>query len=209
MDFQLLLEKYRPLLSQYWLPITLALFGLMFLVYGLMVLLGGFSSSKDIVFEAGGEATESAKVKEIIVDVSGAVLKPGVYRLPFDARVQDALVAAGGLSEAADRGWVAKNLNLALKLKDGTKIYIPSSGESTTRSASSGQASTTGSTGGTGLININTASEGELDSLPGIGPITAQKIINARPFDSVEDLLNKKIVGSKVFEQIKEKITVY
>lgn len=205
MDFQLPLEKYRPLLSQYWLPIALALVGLMFLVYGLIALLGGSSSSKDIMFEAGSEATESAKFKEIIVDVSGAVLKPGVYHLAFDSRVQDALVAAGGLSESADREWVAKNLNLALKLKDGVKIYIPSLGENITRSASPGQAGELSSS----LININTASEGELDTLPGIGPVTAQKIINARPYETIEDLLNKKIVGSKVFEQIREKITVY
>lgn len=199
------LDKYIPLLKQYFLPFGLGLFGLIFLVYGLIALLGSSASSKDVVFEVGSEATESAKVKEIIVDIAGAVLKPGVYRLPFDARVQDALIAAGGLSEAADRGWVAKNLNLALKLRDGVKIYIPGSGESITRSASSGQASELSSS----LININTASEGELDTLPGIGPVTAAKIINGRPYESVEDLLNKKIVGSKVFEQIKEKITVY
>lgn len=205
MDFQLSLEKYRPLLSQYWLPIALALFGLMFLVYGLIALLGSSSSSNDVVFETSSSATESAKVKEIIIDVAGAVLKPGVYRLSFDSRVQDALVAAGGLSEAADREWLAKNLNLALKLKDGVKIYIPP-----LRSESfAGQASTVGSITTESLININTVSEGELDSLPGIGPVTAQKIINARPYEAIEDLLNKKIVGSKVFEQIKEKITVY
>lgn len=203
---QQILDKYIPLLKQYYLPLGLGLVGLIFLVYGLIALLGGSSPSKDIMFEAGSEATESAKVKEIIIDVSGAVLKPGVYRLAFDSRVQDALVAAGGLSEAADRAWVAKNLNLALKLKDGVKIYIPP-----LRSESfAGQASTVGSIYYTeGLININTASEGELDTLPGIGPVTAAKIINARPYEAIEDLLNKKIVGSKVFEQIREKITVY
>ena len=71
-----------------------------------------------------------------------------------------------------------------------------------------GTTSTTGSIANS-QININAASEQELDSLPGIGPIYAQKIINGRPYSSIDELLSKKIVGSKVFEEIKEKITVY
>ena len=211
MDSQQFLERYLPFLKQHWLPLGLGLLGLIFLVYGLIALFGSSSSSSDVVFEAGSEASESAKVnKEIFIDVSGAVVKPGVYRFNSDSRVQDALVAAGGLSAEANRDWAAKNLNLAAKLRDGGKLYIPDLNESGIKSQESG-----GTLGGevagvtTGLININTASTSELDTLPGVGPVTAQKIINARPYEAIEDLLSKKIVGSKVFEQIKEKIAVY
>lgn len=133
MDLSQSFEAYKPFLKQYWLPIALALFGLIFLSYGLIALFGGSSSSTEVVFESGAPASESARLKEIIIDVSGAVVKPGVYHLNFDSRVQDALVAAGGLAGSADRNWVEKNLNLAVKLRDGGKIYIPHEGESRIR----------------------------------------------------------------------------
>jgi competence protein ComEA len=132
-------------------------------------------------------------------------VKPGVYKLSQDARMQDAFISCGGLSSSADRNWVAKNINLAVKLTDGAKIYIPKLGEQTSSSSSysSGVALTSS------LININSASEQELDSLSGVGPATATKIINSRPYGSINDLLDKKIVGSKVFQTIKDKISVY
>jgi competence protein ComEA len=115
------------------------------------------------------------------------------------------LVVSGGLSAKADRDYVAKNINLAQKITDGGKIYIPFAGETIPPVNNA-----TGNTQASGaLININTASEQELDSLPGIGPVTAAKIINSRPYGSVNELLDKKIVGSKVFTDIKNKISVY
>lgn len=209
MDIKDFIEKY-PFLKQNLLSIALGLLGLIFLGYGLIGLIGSSGSSREIIFEPGSDSvlssesnSEQDKIGEIVVDVSGAVLKPGVYILNPNSRVSNALIAAGGLSESADRDWVAKNINMALKLGDAAKIYIPRAGEEALGSITS-----TGSFG-IGQININTASEEMLDSLPGIGPVTAQKIINARPYSSIEELLSKKVVGNKVFEQIKEKITAY
>lgn len=204
-DLQELLERYSPFLKQHWFPLCLAFFGLTFLVYGLISFSGSSNTKGELVFEEGTEASESAKLS-IVVDVEGGVLRPGVYHLFGDPRVKDALVAASGLSSDADRSWVAKNLNLAAKLTDGAKVYVPQVGEtvkSSTHSsapdgASSGQA-----------ININMASLSELDGLSGIGAVTAQKIIDNRPYDDIQQLLTKKVVGSKVFENIKEKIAVY
>ena len=216
MDSQTFLDKYSPVLKRHWLPLSLGFVGLIFLGYGLIALLGAADSSKEIIFEAGsnsGLSSESTsnqdKDRNIIVDVEGAVLNPGVHHVASDSRIFDALIKAGGLGVDADRNWVTKNLNLAAKLADGAKIYIPRIGEDV-KSITWG----TGTTGITGSIadsqvNINTASEQALDSLPGVGPVTAQKIINGRPYSSIDELLSKKIVGSKVFEQIKEKITVY
>ncbi|MBI2075011.1 MAG: ComEA family DNA-binding protein [Candidatus Levybacteria bacterium] len=211
MDFHSLVEKYGSLIKQHWLPLVLGFLGLIFFVYGLISFFGGSAvGEKDIVFEKSNENSAADLKQEIIVDVEGAVVKQGVYKLSANARIQDALVAAGGLSAQADRQWAAKSLNLAVKLTDGAKIYVPAVGE--------GIKSTTGITSITGggqtgdistLININTASEQELDSLPGVGAVTAQKITNNRPYGSIDELLTKKIVGSKVFEQIKGKISVY
>lgn len=207
MDAQQLVERLSPFLKRSYLPLALGLFGLIFLAYGLVVLIGSSSnSSKDIVFEQS--TTESGKIDkdEIVVDVEGAVVKPGVYRLATDSRVQEALVAAGGLSGSANRAWVARNLNLALKLKDGVKIYIPGMEET---GVAKSITSTTGIEGGESQINLNTASASELDSLPGIGPVTSQKIIEGRPYNSTDELLAKKVVSQSVFEKIKERITIY
>jgi len=213
MDSQTFLNKY-PFLKRHWLSIALGFLGLIFLGYGLIALLGAADSSKEIIFEAGsnsGLSSESTsnqdKDRNIIVDVEGAVLNPGVHHVASDSRIFDALIKAGGLGVNADRNWVTKNLNLAAKLADGAKIYIPRIGETEAESIK-GIKSIKG-VNVEDQVNINTASEQSLDSLPGVGPVTAQKIINGRPYSSIDELLSKKIVGSKVFEQIKEKISVY
>lgn len=212
-EFEQLKEKVKPFIQKNYLPLGLGFLGLIFLVYGLIVLLAGAKSSSDVpVFESASQSLTSAKMAQALaVDVEGAVVKPGVYHVLADARVKDALISAGGLSSQADRAWIEKNVNLAAKLSDGVKIYIPKLGDQVSASqnttAPSVYSSSTTST--TGLININTASEGELDSLPGIGPVIASKIINGRPYSSINDLLDKKVVTSKVFEKIKDKINTY
>lgn len=211
MDFYNLLDTHKPLLRKHWLPLILGTFGLIFFSYGLISLLGGPKSpSEDIVFEAGNDSLASQKasdsvaaLKNVSIDIEGAVISPGVYTLALGARVKDALAAALGLSGDADRNWVAKNLNLATKLTDGQKIYIPKMNEAKvnfqeTLGVSDNQ-----------KININTASSAELDGLPGVGPATASKIIKLRPYSDTNELVSKKAVGSKAFEQIKDKIAAY
>jgi competence protein ComEA len=117
--------------------------------------------------------------------------------LDADARVHDALVAAGGLTENADR----KAVNLAAKIADGQKIYIPAIGESPVQVLGSTVSGSSG-TDGSGLVSVNNASQSELESLPGIGPVTSQKIIDGRPYSSIEDLVSKKVVGQKTYDKI-------
>lgn len=143
----------------------------------------------------------------IFVDLQGAVEKPGVYELPLGSRMNDILIQAGGFSAEADREWVARSLNLAQKLADGAKIYIPGKPESL-NSQSVTRNSLTAQTLSS-LININSASAAQLDTLWGIGPATAQKIIEGRPYQDINDLQTKKLVKSNVWEAIKDKITVY
>ncbi len=144
-------------------------------------------------------ASEAASGNSLFVDVGGAVVSPGVYELQADARVKDALVAAGGMTDQADREYLARNLNLAEKVKDGQKIYIPVKGR---ESSSIQGASAT-------LVNINSATEAELDSLPSIGPARAGEIVSGRPYSSVDELLSRGILPKNVFEEIKNKISVY
>lgn len=226
MDFHDLISRYKPLIKQHWIPLGLACIGLIFLAYGLIALLASSNSSDSIIFEPAspdasrggpaGEVKSQNLSKEIMVDVAGAVVKPGVYHLSSEARLQDALIAAGGLSGNADRAWVAKSLNLAAKLQDAAKIYIPNKNEnSSIRQAEDKNQNYTGGSSGTGVINsnqqmnVNTANQSQLESLSGVGSVTAQKIIDGRPYSSIEELLSKKIVGKSVFGKIKDKLSVY
>jgi competence protein ComEA len=179
--------------------VILASLGMIFFVYGLIGLSIPASKTDDIVIETSGE---QKSIETITVDVEGAVVKPGVYSINSNSRVKDALIAASGLGSEADRDWVAKSLNMAAKITDGSKIYIPKLGEST-----SVQITDSGISGNTTIVNINSANSQELDGLPGVGPITAEKIINNRPYSSINDLLARKAVSEKIFNQIKDKIT--
>lgn len=200
MDVEVLISQYSPKLRRYWLPIALALLGLIFFVYGLISLLGSTSKTNEIRLEH--EDLSSKQESLILVDIEGAVVNPGVYKLNQNSIIQDALVASGGLSSDADREFVSKNINLAAKLIDAAKIYIPKVGESVSEVKGVSDIST-------GLININQASSETLDTLPGIGSVTANKIITNRPYLTINELLDKKVVSAKVFTQIKDKITAY
>lgn len=159
----------------------------------------------------GADIKGESTVSKISVDVEGKVQKPGVYTLPEGSRIQDALIAAGGLSSTADRVYVSKHLNQAQKVIDGGKIYIPAIGETQAANIpaeahdtmSNSSASTTDTSG---MININSALEAQLDTLPKIGPVTAKKIIGGRPYQDINELVSKKVLGQKTFEGIKEKI---
>ncbi len=182
-------------IKQNLLPLALGGIGLILIIAGVL----------QYVFQKPEEpalVVENADIQEqkILVDIEGAVINPGVYQLSLESRVVDALAAAGGMSEQADRQWIEKNLNLAKKVSDGLKIYIPRlgeeifTGESATEPAGS-------------VMNINTASTTDLESLPGVGAVTASSIIEGRPFAQIDELLSRKIVGEATFEKIKDKIS--
>ncbi len=195
--------------------------GIFFLVMGIISLFPA-GNEDSIKIASGSTATgemqiktntniSPAKSKKILVDVSGAVRKPGVYSLSAESRIKDAILMAGGISDTADSMRIAQTLNLAAKLSDGAKLYIPSLGEAQVTSeevVKSDQDMVSQTSSGNG-ININQAAESELDTLPGIGKVTAEKIIANRPYQSINELTQKKVVGASVFEKIKDKISVY
>ena len=143
--------------------------------------------------------------KPIIVYITGAVPRAGVYALPQGARVQDAISAAGGFLAEAEKS----QINLAALLEDGEKLDIPYVEGASPVLATPGPTIVAVTTD---LININTASSAELEALPGIGPTTAQKIIAYReqngPFINTEDIINVSGIGPGTYERIKDLITV-
>jgi competence protein ComEA len=145
----------------------------------------------------------------LVVDVQGAVLHPGLRKLPSGSRIGDAIAAAGGYGPRVDADRAGRELNLAATLKDGDRLVVPSRDDPR---PSSGSGPSSGGGGGPGgPVDLNTATAAELDALPGIGPATAKKIIDARtekPFASVDDLRERKIVGPSTFEKLRDLITV-
>jgi competence protein ComEA len=135
------------------------------------------------------------------VYVSGAVHQPDVYTLPPDSIVKDALVAAGGATDDAD----LDRINLAQSVADGQHVYVPRVGEEDLPvEPPSSQADP-------GKVNINTADSRTLESLPGVGPVLAQRIVDYReahgPFASIEEIMEVSGIGSATFEQMRDLIT--
>lgn len=189
--------KIRETIEKYKIPIGLSLIGV-------VLIIGGMAFSKVPEVSYPKESLIPAQ-KIINVDISGAVLKPGVYKLKEGQLVQNAVDQAGGFSENANNEYISKYLNLAQKLSDGMKIYVPYQGEA-------GGTFSSGIVSGANTkaqVNINIASQSELEALPGIGPVTASKIISGRPYQKVEDILSQKIVSKSTFEKIKGLIVVF
>ena len=143
---------------------------------------------------------------KVTIDIAGEVINPGVYSLDAGARINDGLVAAGGLAAKADRDWVEKNINRAEKLSDGQKIYIPKLGENVGKTLGVSAVSTGGQ------VNLNKASVAELDRLNGVGPALAQAIVDYREqnggFKNIEELKLVPGIGEKLFAKIKTKVSL-
>jgi DNA uptake protein ComE-like DNA-binding protein len=158
----------------------------------------------EIITKEAGAAT-AVNLDVVAVDISGEVVNPGVYKLPGNLLIDDLLASAGGLTANSDTDWIAKNINKAEKIRNGMKIFIPALGSS----ALSGEANAVNIISASAKININQASQSDLEDLPGVGLVTAQKIIAGRPFITIEGLKEKKIVSSRIFEEIKDRIVAW
>ncbi|CAN2186579.1 ComEA DNA uptake protein and related DNA-binding proteins [Candidatus Nanopelagicaceae bacterium] len=173
--------------------------GLVVAITALFVMRG---SSQEVVAAPAPLEIESISMQTLMVDVAGAVVNPGVYSLPLNARVVEAIKAAGGLKKGAD----TSDINQARILKDGEQIYVY-------------PAALSGNGGGSrpairknGPIMINRATVKDFESLDGIGPVLANRIVTYRktngPFSAIEDLLKVPGIGQSKFAQFKEKLRV-
>ncbi|WP_293831394.1 ComEA family DNA-binding protein [uncultured Phascolarctobacterium sp.] len=187
------------------------------------------SFSRAGVQSAGDKRSGKAQGKTIRVQVSGAVLEPGIYDLPADSRAEAAIAAAGGLTEAAD----TERVNMVRKLRDGMLLQVPAlkagggkkaaqraagtAGASGKKAAAgsisnpSGKNTTDKRDGSAGRVRINSASVSELQSLPGVGPALAQRIIaerSRRRFASAEDLLRVSGIGKAKLEKMRAYVEV-
>jgi competence protein ComEA len=213
-DFQRIVEVMR----EYKVPLVLGSISVICIVISLFLLISSRQAPSPTTFLLG-TATESGGIRSrtIKVDVAGGVIHPGVYSLGEGARIEDAIIAAGGLSQSVSTILLETSVNRAARVIDGGKVYIPEKvdeeepdtsykqnvqrvGNNTSHILESGQ---TGS-----QISINNASEQDLETLSGVGPATAAKIISGRPYTSLDQLLDKKVVGQKLYDKIKNQLTL-
>ncbi|EGO9463555.1 competence protein ComEA [Enterococcus faecalis] len=158
--------------------------------------------------EVATDATKERAETMIYVDIKGAVKVPGIYQLKNQQRIWDALALAGGVSEEAD----TTQVNYAQKVKDQMIIYVPKKGEPVPQSLETLQESAPAQQNQEEKINLNTATEAELQTISGIGAKKAQEIIRFRdeqgPFKTVEELKNVPGIGEKTVERLKDMLTV-
>ena len=164
------------------------------------------------------EVKEKEEVGNIVVHITGAVKNKGILRLPEGSRISDAIEAAGGETKEAD----LDSINLAYTLEDGQKIYIPSQEDKENNEQKQYITTESGDTtnikenskieGENEKVNINTANQSELETLPGIGPSLASRIIEYREqngkFNTIEELKNVKGIGDAKFEDLKNSATI-
>lgn len=195
----------------YRVPIVLGALSFLFIVVSITIYIKSYQDTTPILFSSDiEEASASSQKNEaqelLFVDVEGAVRHPGVYRLPAGAHVEDLIQAAGGLSGSADIEQIGKGINRAAALSDGSKLYIPHLSD---RQNTETQSVVTGrDADGVTHININTASASDLESLSGVGEVTADKIIRNRPYMRLEELVEKKTMSQSVFDSLKGQLTL-
>lgn len=184
-----------------------------FLIAAALIFTGGYKyamwiasdAEEEVIIENNVEEDDAGEAEELGVHIAGAVKKPGVYYFSLGSRVDDALRQAEPLAEAD-----LNALNLARKLADGEKIYVPKKGETPEQALNGTVLTEQGASGQ--KVNINTATAAELDTLPGIGPAIAQRIIDYRtehgPFRTIADLQKVSGIGERRYEQIKDLVTI-
>ena len=181
----------------------------------------GGSTVSTVAGAAGGQGTTTAttaaapsttttEAPRIFIQVAGAVLRPGVYQVSADSRAFQAVLQAGGFTEDADEEAVP----LASRLSDGCRLYVPRKGETVSGPVLSGATATPpgGATVSSGPVSLNSATAEQLDSLPGIGPALAQRIVSYReskgPFTSIDQLGDVPGIGPSKLEQLRPLVTL-
>ena len=181
----------------------------------------GGSTVSTVAGAAGGQGTTTAttaaapsttttEAPRIFIQVAGAVVRPGVYQVPADSRAFQAVLQAGGFTEDADEEAVP----LASRLSDGCRLYVPRKGETVSGPVLSGATATPagGATVSSGPVSLNSATTEQLDSLPGIGPALAQRIVSYRaskgPFTSIDQLGDVPGIGPSKLEQLRPLVTL-
>lgn len=209
-------EEYFSRLLPFKIPLILIAISISFIVTAGIMFFQRYQTQHEGVILTTGDLEASMSGRRVItVDIGGGVHIPGVYELPEGSRIEDAIQAAGGFHERADSELIQRSVNRAQRLMDGSKLYIPISIDIDGMEDLSGEAVLPNNDTSHNIkspeqssISINVASQTELETLSGVGPATAKKIIDARPYMNIDELVAKKAVGQKLFDRIKDYISL-
>lgn len=207
-----IIKTFRPILKKYRSEFVLIIAAVLITIISFLIYFSGTNNAVDEQVITTNKITNLNK--KVFIDVGGCVMVPGVYEATFGARLNDLINMAKGLSDNCDREFFNRNFNLAKVVGDQEKIYVPSSWETGSGIFFEKQRpleylepvddfSSQETSSGDGLIDINLATLEEIETLPGVGKVIGQKIIDNRPYSSIEDLLTNKIVNQGVYEKIK------
>lgn len=213
-------ESWRDVLVLYKIPLGLGIVSVFCICISVILLVRSAQTQAPIVFTLG-TATESGELRSrtIVVDVAGAVIRPGVYSLGEGARIDDAIRAAGGLSDTVSTKLLELSVNRAARVSDGSKVYIPEKPDE--EDGATGQSIKTSTSHNQNVqriddtshileatISINNATQQELETLSGVGPATASKIIAGRPYTSFDQLVTRKVIGQKLLDKIQAQLSL-
>lgn len=156
--------------------------------------------------------SEGESVAQLYVDVGGSVVNPGLYAVPLGSRVGDVIAEAGGIASSADPQFVQLSLNLSDVVKDGQKLYVPSQAErkqlATVAASTENDGEEEATTAQSFTTSINSASAKELQALPGIGEKRAADIIAGRPFSTLRELVERKILTNSLLTELESLISL-
>lgn len=213
--------KFDEVIQEYKIPLILGVGSISCFMASLFLLVKSIQTVEPIHFSnIEQDSSQSGSLSSrMVIDIAGAVVKPGVYTLQAGSRIEDAIKESGGFTDNVDPELVAKTVNRAQKIQDGMKIYIQSREPAITshnddinyeNPPTSYNDLSQAIVGGSEftLISLNASSQSELETLPGIGPITAEKIISSRPYNDIQELVGRKIIGQKLFEKVKNSLSL-
>lgn len=195
-------EQIRRVISQFRAELILITFSLLIMLASsaLFLITPTQAKTPPVRVTAAEKLSTKAQEKYVYVDIAGAVLYPDVYKLPENTRLKSLIEKAGGYSQKADIEQIEKTMNMSRTLTDQEKVYIPKQGD--------GVAQVVVEIEDDPLIHINSASLESLNSLAGVGDVTARKIIDGRPYKLLSDLATKKVIGKALFDKIKDQIAL-
>lgn len=209
-----------PLLRRYLIEFILLASALIITVISLFLFIKENSNTANSIESLNQQTKQENKHEMITAEVSGSVKSPGIYHVVSGTRLQELIRRAGGLSQESDADFFSRNFNLARYVVDQDKIHVPSRDDVIAgafkeheyvidyRGAQQTPQSATVPDVMDDMVHINSAMTDELEALQGIGPTTAAKIIQLRPYILLEELVTKKAVSQKIFDQIKSQIAL-
>ncbi len=193
--------QVRNFFLTYRAPCIFLLASLVCIVASIVFYTQTLQTTESIVFSSDKDMSSASESAKIVVDIRGAVVLPGVYSVPNGSRIADVIARASGVSEEIDGELADKMLNYASFVSDGMKIYVPKKENISLEQSRS-------LTSENGIVSVNTSSSTQLEALPGVGEITAKKIIDHRPYGSLEELVEKQVFSASLLEKLRAQLSL-